>query len=123
MRPVKYISCCLPALFLFNVVWMASGQSLTQADIQNPKTDSWPTFNGDYSGRRYSQLKQINSGNVQDLTLAWISRINMGSLATFTGGPGAAPAGNAAANTRGTPLLVNGILYLTEPNNVSRVSA
>ena len=25
-----------------------------------PPTDSWPTYNGDYSGRRYSTLSKIN---------------------------------------------------------------
>ena len=26
--------------------------------------DSWPTYNGDYSGRRFSDLKQINATNI-----------------------------------------------------------
>jgi glucose dehydrogenase len=34
--------------------------------------DGWPTYNGDYSGRRYSPLKQINASNVRALTLAWM---------------------------------------------------
>ena len=35
-------------------------------------TDSWPTYHGDYSGRRYSTLKQVSTANVKNLTLAWI---------------------------------------------------
>ena len=27
----------------------------------------WPTYNGDYSGRRYVELDQINSGNIDRL--------------------------------------------------------
>ena len=32
--------------------------------------NNWPTYNGDYSGRRYSTLAQINPGNVNQLTVA-----------------------------------------------------
>src|SRR5262249_47859614 len=38
-------------------------------------TDSWPTYHGDYSGRRYSTLSQINADNVKSLTLAWVYRV------------------------------------------------
>jgi alcohol dehydrogenase (cytochrome c) len=33
--------------------------------------ETWPTYNGDYSGRRYSSLTQINKDNVKSLKLAW----------------------------------------------------
>ncbi len=38
--------------------------------LQRP-TKNWPTFNGDYTGQRFSPLKQINTTNVGSLTLAW----------------------------------------------------
>src|SRR4051812_6555182 len=38
--------------------------------------DSWPTYHGDYTGRRYSTLKQINTANVKSLSLAWVYRLN-----------------------------------------------
>jgi glucose dehydrogenase len=41
--------------------------------LQNP-TDTWPTYQSDYSGRRYSELKQITSANVHTLSLAWVTR-------------------------------------------------
>ena len=34
----------------------------------------WPTYNGDYSGRRYSTLANINQSNINALSLAWIYR-------------------------------------------------
>jgi alcohol dehydrogenase (cytochrome c) len=37
--------------------------------------DCWPTYNGDYSGRRFSELKQINQGNVDQLKIEWMYRI------------------------------------------------
>ena len=48
---------------------------LDPAKLLNPGTDSWPTYNGDYSGRRYSPLAQINTANVKALSLAWIYQI------------------------------------------------
>jgi len=38
--------------------------------LQRP-TKNWATFNGDYTGQRFSPLKQINTTNVGSLTLAW----------------------------------------------------
>ncbi len=97
-------------------------QQLPQADITKPKADSWPTFNGDYSGKRYSPLKQIDSANVKNLSLAWISRVNMQSPPTFSGGEGSVGQG-AVANNRGVPLVVNGVLYMTEPNAMFAIDA
>src|SRR5580658_5946364 len=79
-------------------------QGLTPAEILKPPADSWPTYNGDYSGQRFSPLTQINSSNVQTLSLSWATRF------TQTGG------GNVSIKS--TPLLVKGILYFTSPNNV-----
>jgi len=50
---------------------LATAQELDAAALLKPATDTWPSYNGDYSGRRYSQLDQINAGNVNSLTLAW----------------------------------------------------
>jgi alcohol dehydrogenase (cytochrome c) len=34
---------------------------------------AWPIYSGDYSGKRYSALKQVNRSNVQHLELAWMT--------------------------------------------------
>ena len=34
---------------------------VTPADLLKPLKDSWPTYNGDYSGKRYSALAQVNN--------------------------------------------------------------
>ena len=59
----------------------------------------WPTYNGDDSGRRYSSLSQINQSNVSQLTLAWVAQMR-------------------GATVKSTPLVVNGIMYVTTPDNV-----
>ena len=50
----------------------AARPGLTTAQIEKPSTDTWPTYNGDYSGRRFSTLTKINAANVKNLSLAWL---------------------------------------------------
>ena len=80
-------------------------QGLDPAALLKKPDNSWPTYNGDYSGRRFSPLKEINVANVHDLALAWAARFS---------NPGAA----VPVQIKSTPLLVNGVLYFTAPNNV-----
>src|SRR6266851_1025080 len=51
---------------------LVAAQGLAPAALLKPATDTWPTYNGDYSGGRFSTLDQINAGNVGSLTLAWV---------------------------------------------------
>ena len=96
-------------------VWCSialSGQAprgLDAAKLLKPGTDSWPTYNGDYSGRRFSTLDKINASNVDALTLAWVFRHNAG--------PG------LPAAIKGTPLQINGVIYLTAPDHVWALDA
>jgi len=83
-------------------------QGLDPAKLLHPAADSWPTFNGDYSGRRYSPLSQIDASNINSLALAWTARANTGE--------GVVP-------IKGTPLVVNGILYFTVPDHAWAVDA
>ena len=87
------------------------GQSIAQdndgpsfEDLLNGFNDParWLTYSGDYSGRRHSPLTQITLNNVDQLRPVW----------TFQTG----------TTTRGrgfetTPLLDNGVLYVTGSNN------
>ena len=61
------------------------------------------TYSGDYAGQRYSLLDQITPANVKNLELKWVFQAR--SLEKF----------------ETTPLVVDGIMYLTEaPNHVVR---
>ncbi|HLH05120.1 MAG TPA: acido-empty-quinoprotein group A [Bryobacteraceae bacterium] len=75
--------------------------------------DIWPTYNGDYSGRRYRTLDQINQSNVGDLQLDWSFKIE--------GIPPLRGVGKAVIKS--TPLMVNGVLYFTVPDHVFAVDA
>ena len=91
----------------------AHAQLLDPAKLLQPPTDTWPTYNGDYSGQRYSPLTQINSSNINSLAIQWMFRTNVGPMR----------GGMAPAPIKGTPLLVNGILYLTLPDHVWALNA
>src|SRR5690349_5048976 len=87
-------------------------------------TDSWPTYHGDYSGRRYSTLKQINTANVKGLSLAWVYRVNTSRAGAIVGGEGPeTPPANNAPTIKSTPLMMNGALYFSAPDHVWAVDA
>jgi alcohol dehydrogenase (cytochrome c) len=78
--------------------------------------EAWPSYNGDLSGRRYSTLSKINLSNINSLSLAWVYRVN----------PGRAPqagGGNVNTTIKGTPVVVNGVLYTTIPDHVWAIDA
>src|SRR5205809_672429 len=92
------------------------GQGVSSALLSKPPTDAWPTYHGDYSGRRYSTLTQINSDNVKNLQLAWVYRLNTSRTQANIGGEGpevppAAANGFGAPTIKSTPLMVDGVLY------------
>jgi alcohol dehydrogenase (cytochrome c) len=106
-RRVLFLRAWLAVLaFLlgFCVNWRLHAQGLDAAALLKPPTDAWPTYNGDYSGRRYSPLAQIDASNVRLLSVAWAFRVRAGVI-------------------KSTPLVVNGILYFTTPDNVWAVDA
>jgi alcohol dehydrogenase (cytochrome c) len=82
---------------------------LDPAKLLNPGTDSWPSYNGDYSGRRFSTLNKINASNVNQLSLAWVYRVNTG--------------GSGPTTIKGTPIMIDGIMYITVPDHVWAIDA
>ena len=85
---------------------LCAQQGLDPAKLLQQPTDTWPTYHGDYSGRRYSTLAKINSSNVHSMTLAWM----------FRTGPG-------VGGIKATPLQINGILYFSAPDHAWAVDA
>jgi alcohol dehydrogenase (cytochrome c) len=56
---------------------------------------NWLTYSGDYAGRRFSTLDQVNKANVHSLTAKWVYQTA------------------ATGKFETTPLVVDGILYAT----------
>ncbi len=98
----------LPALPLDSTPPAGGGVDISL--LVHPTPDSWPTYNGDYSGRRFSSLKSISDQNVKALSLAWMYQLPRN---------GAVSGGRLA----GTPLVVNGVMYITVPDKVWALDA
>src|SRR5205809_252026 len=88
-------SAIAAALALFCVVAVAAQEA----------PNGWPTYHGDYSGQRHSSLTQITPANVHQLTLTW---------AFETG---------QTASIKASPILVDGVVYITAPDNVWAIDA
>ena len=111
-----------------------SAQGLDPASINKPLGESWPTYSGDYTGRRYSSLTQINQANVKHMTLAWTRRLTNGpgpGGPRPAGAPDLIVAGEADGSVtvagptqiKGAILEVNGVLYVTTPDNTWALDA
>jgi alcohol dehydrogenase (cytochrome c) len=117
---------------LLPILLKAQGTGVTPAELLKPLKDSWPTYNGDYSGKRYSALTQVNTSNVMHLTLAWSTPLTPGSGGgRGRGGPttpviiGGEGTGDLAStgSIKASVLEVDGTLYLTTPDNAWAVDA
>jgi alcohol dehydrogenase (cytochrome c) len=84
---------------------LASAQGLDTNALLKPTPDSWPIYHGDYSGQRHSHLTQITPANVGELTLAWAFQTGQ------------------AAQIKSSPIVANGILYVSIPDHVWAVDA
>jgi alcohol dehydrogenase (cytochrome c) len=85
--------------------------SSAKIDIQSPDllihppAANWPSYNGDYSGRRYSGLSEINASNVRDLRAAWVFHTQNTSRLEVT------------------PTVVNGMMFVTAANEAIALDA
>src|SRR6202166_1287320 len=67
---------------------------------------NWLTYSGGFAGQRYSTLSQITPENVKDLTLQWAFQAR------------------STEKFESTPLVVDGVMYLTQaPNDVVALDA
>jgi alcohol dehydrogenase (cytochrome c) len=67
---------------------------------------NWLTYSGAYNSQRHSSLAEINRSNVSRLRVAWIYQ-----------------AGNGQRTFQATPLVVDGVMYISEPAKVSALDA
>lgn len=73
--------------------------------LMKPPSDSWPAYHGDFSGQRHSALKQIDTANVKSLGMQWA--FQSGVTTPF----------------KCTPILVDGVLYISVTDHVWAVDA
>ena len=80
--------------------------SLSPDDLlAQPVGANWTSYNGDYSGQRYSSLHEIKLENVAQLRAAWVFH------------PG------NSERLEVTPVVVNGVMYVTSANDAFALDA
>jgi alcohol dehydrogenase (cytochrome c) len=73
--------------------------------LASPVGANWPTYNGDYTGRRYSSLNQITPRNVSQLRAQWVFHARNSNL------------------LEATPVVVDGVLFMTAANDAFAIDA
>ena len=97
----------LKAYALFLALWLASagaqgawGQVTYERLLKAvDEPHNWLTYSGDYSGQRYSLLKQIHTGNVEQLAVQWVFQTR------------------TPDKFEATPLVIDGLMYLSAPES------
>jgi alcohol dehydrogenase (cytochrome c) len=83
----------------------AWAQGVDHSMLLKPPADSWPLYHGTYDGQRHSKLEQITPQNVHTLSMAWAFQSNQ------------------KLDIKSSPLLVDGVIYFTVPDNVWAIDA
>jgi|HubBroStandDraft_4_1064222.scaffolds.fasta_scaffold05143_5 alcohol dehydrogenase (cytochrome c) len=73
--------------------------------VSQPPAANWISYNGDYSGRRYSSLAEINPGNLAGLRTEWVFHAR------------------DSKRLEVTPLVVNGMMLVTAANDAFALDA
>ena len=73
--------------------------------LAQPVGENWTSYNGDYTGRRYSRLDQINTANVNQFRAQWVFHSTVGSV------------------LEATPQVVDGIMFVTAANDTFALDA
>jgi len=73
--------------------------------VARPPAANWVSYNGDYSGRRYSSLSQINTQNIGELRAQWVFHARNSN------------------HLEVTPVVVNGMMFVTSANDAFALDA
>src|SRR6266404_4687490 len=91
------------------IIILASAAALAQP--AKVRDGDWPMYNRDLAGTRYSPLTQINTDNVSKLGIVWSYRLR-------TNTERAKPRPSVGTFSEATPIVVNGVMYVTAGNRV-----
>lgn len=80
--------------------------NITARDLEARSIQSnWPSYNGDYTGRRYSSLAEITPDNVSQMRVQWVFHARSAGILEVT------------------PVVVGGIMYVTASNDLYAIDA
>jgi alcohol dehydrogenase (cytochrome c) len=102
--PILALLCCLNAIAEDGAAPLKI--AVTNPDLLvQPVGANWISYNGDYSGRRFSRLAEIRSENVSQLRAQWVFHAsNTNRLET-------------------TPVVVDGMMFVTAANDAFALDA
>jgi alcohol dehydrogenase (cytochrome c) len=80
-------------------------RGIDSSSLLKPPADTWPTYHGDYTGRRHSPLKQITPDNVKQLGLAWVFQTGRSD------------------QIKASPIVVDGVMYVSTPDHLWAIDA
>lgn len=135
---MKLVRVALGAAAMLPVSLQAqSGAVVDPAILHQDLGGDWPTYSGDYTGKRHSNLTQIDKETVRQLTLAWTVEMNYdvrraggfnpfgggNGIVTHLGGEGSGDIDVTGGSIKGSVLEVDGILYVTTPDHAWALDA
>ena len=94
-------------LLSLGMVIVAAAAATAIGAAQGGKTRNWPAYSGDNGSTKYSSLDQINTDTVGKLQIAWRQSGVPAELKALW------PEGSAPTNWQNTPLMVDGLLYMS----------
>ena len=86
-------------------VILGAEAQVTSGDLLRADPSNWLSYSGAYHSQRHSALRQIHTDNVRALVPKWIFHV-----------PG-------ATRLEATPLVSNGVMYVSQPNEVYALDA
>ncbi|MGH9447993.1 MAG: PQQ-binding-like beta-propeller repeat protein, partial [Terriglobia bacterium] len=110
-RAVWLVAVCAGFVALAVARQTPSGPVSTRVDVRasnllvSPPSSNWPSYNGDYTGRRYSGLSQINVNNVRQLRAEWVFH------------------SRNSTSMEVTPVVINGVMFVTSANDAFALDA
>jgi len=94
-------------LWWLGVVAIVVGAAWTVTGKDDDKNRNWPAYSADKASTKYSPLDQINKDTVGKLQIAWRQSGVPAELKALY------PGANAPTNWQNTPLMVDGLLYMS----------
>ncbi|MEE2778040.1 MAG: PQQ-dependent dehydrogenase, methanol/ethanol family [Acidobacteriota bacterium] len=100
MRALLPVSIAILAVSVAVSSSLAQGVSYERLRNAADEPGNWLMYSGQYDAQRYSLLDEIDVSNVSGLELKWVRQLN------------------TLSSVETTPLVVDGIMYATLPDNV-----
>jgi alcohol dehydrogenase (cytochrome c) len=102
MKPIELMT---RTAFLCLALSFSTLAQVRHEDVAKGPGEDWLTYAGSYSGWRYSPLKQITADNVKNLVPKWVYHVP------------------DARGLRSSPIVYQGVLYITNTNSVYAIDA